>query len=195
MFRCLYLFCNILIKAYCTIIGRLKLSLWQVEYESHLSIRGRIIVYKYPGSLIKIGRNCTFNSLSRFNFRGINHPCILQTGKNGHVIIGDYCGFSGVSIVSSCKVEIGDYVICGANVIIGDRNDHEDVYSQFQPAPVVIGNHVWLGMNVVVMKGVKIGDNTIIGANSIVTKDIPANVIAAGNPCKVVKNVESISNY
>lgn len=54
-------------------------------------------------------------------------------------------------------------------------------------APISIGNHVWIGMNVVVMRGVTIGDNTIIGANSVVTKNIPSNVIAAGNPIKVIK--------
>ena len=167
----------------------MKLWLWNIDFGHRLSIRGRILIYKYPKSVIKIGNRCTFNSLSRFNFRGINHPCILQTSRNGNIIIGNDCGFSGVSIVSSIKVEIGNHVICGANVMIGDRNDHENLYPQFSPEPIKIGNNVWIGMNAVIMKGVTIGDNTIIGANSIVTKDIPANVIAAGNPCNVIRNV------
>lgn len=84
-------------------------------------------------------------------------------------------------------MELGDNVMCGTNVIIGDRNDHEDKYPQWQPQPVKIGKNVWIGMNSVVMRGVTIGNNVIIGANSIVTKDIAENAIAAGNPCKVIK--------
>jgi galactoside O-acetyltransferase len=71
--------------------------------------------------------------------------------------------------------------------MIGDRNDHESRFPEWQPIPITIGNNVWIGMNSVIMRGVTIGENSIIGANSVVTKDIPANVIAAGNPCKVIK--------
>ncbi len=187
LIRLLYLQKNKLLELYYTFWGKLKLKLWHVDYGKKLSVRGSIIIYKHTCSIIRIGENCTFNSMSGFNFRGINHPCILQASKGGKIIIGNYCGFSGVSIVSSCRVEIGDNLFCGANVTIGDRDDHEDIYPQFKPAPVKIGNHVWIGMNAVIMKGVTIGDNAIIGANSIVTKDIPANVIAAGNPCKIIK--------
>ena len=55
--------------------------------------------------------------------------------------------------------------------------------------PITVGNNVWFGGNVIVLPGVTIGDNTIIGAGSVVTKDIPANVIAVGNPCKVIKSI------
>ena len=102
-------------------------------------------------------------------------------------MIGDRFGASGVSIVSSIGVTIGDDVMCGANVIIGDRNDHEDLYPEWQPKAIFIGNRVWLGMNSIVMRGVTIGDDSVIGAGSIVTHDIPAGVIAAGNPCKVIR--------
>ena len=55
--------------------------------------------------------------------------------------------------------------------------------------PIVVGNDVWIGGNVCVMPGVTIGDNTIIGAGSVVTKDIPSNVVAVGNPCKIIKEI------
>jgi len=58
------------------------------------------------------------------------------------------------------------------------------------PKDVNIGDNVWLGINVIVLKGVTIGEHTIIGANSVVTRDIPANVIAAGNPCKILSNLK-----
>ncbi|WP_068268453.1 sugar O-acetyltransferase [Caviibacter abscessus] len=57
--------------------------------------------------------------------------------------------------------------------------------------PITVGNNVWIGGNVVVLPGVSIGDNTVIGAGSVVTRDIPSNVVAVGNPCKVIKTVKS----
>lgn len=174
-------------KFTCTLFAKIKMRIWGVKYGKGFQSRGNMLIYKCPGSNIEIGDNCVFNNKSRYNFRGINHPSILQTGTGGGIKIGNRCGFSGVSIVSSISVELGDYVMCGTNVIIGDRNDHEDRYPQWQPKPVRIGNNVWIGMNSVVMRGVTIGNNVIIGANSIVTKDIPDNAIAAGNPCKVIK--------
>ena len=164
--------------------------LWGIKFGKKCSFRGKSVFYRAPGSDIIIGKKCRFNSNSRFNFRGINHPCILQTISGGHIEIGDNCGFSGVSIISGCSVVIGNHVLCGANVTIGDRNNHENVFGGFAPMPVTIGNNVWVGMNSVVMRGVTIGENTIIGANSIVTKSIPANVIAVGSPCKVIKERE-----
>ena len=111
----------------------------------------------------------------------------MQAVKGGKIDIGNNCGFSGVSIVSNVGVSLGDHVLVGANTIIGDRNDHENLFPEWQPKPVNIGNNVWIGMNCVIMRGVTVGDNVIIGANSVVTKDIPANVIAVGSPCKVIK--------
>ena len=89
---------------------------------------------------------------------------------------------SGTIVSAAESIEIGSNVFCGANVTITDTDWHD-----YKTAPVKIGSNVWLGMNVVVLKGVTIGDSTIIGANSVVTKNIPENVIAAGQPAKIVK--------
>ena len=85
---------------------------------------------------------------------------------------------------------IGNHVLIGANCQIGDRDGHSNIYKS-SPKPIIIENDVWLGMNVTVLKGVTIGEHSIIGANSVVTKDIPANSIAAGNPCKVIRKIEN----
>jgi acetyltransferase-like isoleucine patch superfamily enzyme len=173
------------------------MRLWGIQFGKGCRFGGNMIFYRAPGSTIKMGKDCRFNSNSRFNFRGINHKCILQTIPGGNITIGNNCGFSGVSIISGCSVTIGNNVLCGANVIIGDRNNHENIFKEFKPEPVTIGDNVWVGMNSVIMKGVTIGENSIIGANSVVTKSIPANVIAAGSPCKVIKERvgnESISS-
>lgn len=177
-----------IVKHYSTWKMRIKMVLWGVKYGKNVNCTGPIIFYRAAGSSIIIGNNCSFNSDNHSNFRGINHRCIIHTGMKEAVIkIGNNCGFSGVSIVASVGVTIGEHVLCGTNVMIGDRNDHENLYKDYPPAPVVIGNNVWIGMNSVIMRGVHIGDNVIIGANSVVTKDIPANTVAAGIPCKVIK--------
>ena len=175
---------------FCTIVSIIKMEIWQIKYGKNIHFIGKTIFYKEPNSDIIIGDKCYFNSSSSYNFRGINHCCILQTGKSkAKLIIGNKCGFSGVSITCDKLIQIGDNVIIGANSKISDRNGHEDRY-YYPPRGVKIGNHVWIGMDVTILPGVEIGDNSIIGAGSIVTKDIPANVVAVGNPCKVIKELK-----
>ena len=181
----------LLLRKHSTFIAKLKLLLWGVSYGNRIRVIGKLIIYRTPKSTIQIGNHCTFNSSSKYNFRGINHPCILQTGNSeAKIIIGNHVGMSGVSIVSNNSVTIGNHVLIGANCQIGDRDGHSNRY-QSSPTPITIEDYVWLGMNVTVLKGVTIGENTIIGANSVVTKDIPANCIAVGNPCKVIKEINT----
>lgn len=184
----LYHIRNIFIVFTFTFWCRIKLKLWGVNIGRRSRFGGNIIVYRDVNSKITIGDDCRFNSNSHFNFRGINHVSIIQSVGGGNITIGDRFGGSGVSIVSSLNVTIGNDVMCGTNVIIGDRNDHEGRYPEWLPKPVKIGNNVWIGMNSIVMRGVTIGNNVVIGAGSIVTKDIPSNVVAAGTPCKIIKS-------
>ena len=178
-------------KKYYTFLAKIKFILWGISYEGKLRVIGKLIVYRAPKSIIQIGNHCTFNSSSKYNFRGINHPCIIQTGSSkAKIAIGNHVGMSGVSIVSNNSVSIGNHVLIGANSTIGDRDGHSNRYAS-TTKPIEIQDYVWLGMNVTVLKGVTIGEHSIIGANSVVTKDIPANCIAAGNPCKVIKLLES----
>ena len=178
------------LKIVSTLIAQIKFRLWGITFGKKLHVIGRIIVFRNPESIIRIGNHCVFNSSSKLNFRGINHPCILQTGtKDAKIIIGNHVEMSGCSIVCNDSVMIGNNVLFGANCQIGDRDGHQDRYAS-KPAPIIIEDGVWLGMNVTVLKGVTIGKNTIIGANSLVTKDIPANCIAVGSPCKVIKQRE-----
>jgi acetyltransferase-like isoleucine patch superfamily enzyme len=121
---------------------------------------------------------------------GINHPCIISTLKEGaRIEIGANCGFSGTVISSAVTIVIGDNVRCGANTIITDTDWHTDDPRTGPDAPVLIGKDVWLGINVSVLKGVTIGERTLVAAGSIVTKSLPAGVIAAGQPAKVLRDV------
>ena len=144
---------------------------------------------RFPFSEIKIGKRCTFRSDQTSNLIGVNRKCILSThAKEARIQIGEHCGFSGVTIGAAKEIRIGNNVLCGANSVITDFDWHLDV-AKTEPAPVIIHDNVWIGLNCVVLKGVEIGANSIIGANSLVVRDIPANVIAGGNPCKVLKHL------
>lgn len=180
-------FHHTLYAMYSQIACKMILNAKGIKYKKGIRFRGRILISRHQNSKIHIGQNCTFNSSSYFNYRGLNHRCILQTGtEDAQIIIGDNCGFSGVSIVADIGVIIGNNTKIGANTRIGDRDGHPEIYAS-QPQRIIIEDNVWIGMNVTIMKGVTIGKNSIIGAGAIVTKDIPANVIAAGIPCKVIK--------
>jgi acetyltransferase-like isoleucine patch superfamily enzyme len=140
--------------------------------------------------VIRIGKNNCFRSAHTSNLIGVNRPCIISAlSANARILIGDNCGFSGTVIGCFSSIIIGDHVKCGANTLITDGDWHPEDPRSSAPKPIVIGDNVWLGVNVTVMKGVIIGANSLIGAGSIVTRDIPPNVIAAGNPCKVIRSI------
>jgi len=130
-----------------------------------------------------------FRSDHTSNLIGVNHKCILSTHFEESIIrIGDNCGFSGVTIGAAKEIRNGNNVLCGANSVITDFDWHLDI-SNTHPDPVIIHNNVWIGLNTVILKGVEIGENSIIGANSLAVGKIPANVIAGGSPCKVIKEI------
>lgn len=115
-----------------------------------------------------------------------------EFGKNITIEDHVYINF-GCVILDCAEVKIGANTLLGPNIGIYPVNHSIDVEERIQGGccgkPVHIGKNVWLGGDVKILAGVTIGDNTIIGAGSIVTKSIPSNVIAVGNPCKVVRQI------
>ena len=101
-----------------------------------------------------------------------------------------------LTILDVCKVTIGNNVLIGPHVMISTATHPLDpIERQHQEygANVSIGNNVWIGGNVSILPGVTIGDNCVIGAGSVVTRDIPINSVAVGNPCRVTKTLETQS--
>ncbi len=165
--------------------------LFGVHIKKSCTFIGMTRFVRKPNTFIQIGVNCEFLSKQSSNLIGINHKCIISTLiDNAKIDIGNFCGFSGTVIAAAKSIKLGNFVRCGANTIITDSDWHFNDPRVGPPKEIVIKDNVWLGVNVVVLKGVTIGENTIIGANSIVTKNIPANTIAAGNPCKVIKRLD-----
>ena len=99
-------------------------------------------------------------------------------------------GFFNSNIKIRCheRIEIGENVAISHDVTIMDSDAHEGLWEGYEKTkPIKIGNHVWIGTRVTILKGVTIGDNAIIAAGSVVTKDVPNNTIVAGVPAKVIK--------
>ncbi|MBU2510261.1 acyltransferase [bacterium] len=113
---------------------------------------------------------------------------------NGNISIGDYCLVSpGVRITSATSITIGNNCMIANGVYISDADWH-GIYDRLQTvgesAPVVLKDNVWIGDSAIICKGVTIGENSIVGAGSVVARDIPDNCIAVGNPAKVVKDLD-----
>ncbi|NCB43714.1 MAG: acyltransferase, partial [Clostridia bacterium] len=100
------------------------------------------------------------------------------------------CGFSGTTIRCASLIKLGENVRCGSNTLIYDTDGHSDDPRSGPDAPVTIGDNVWLGGNVTVLKGVNIGEGTLVGYGSLVTRSLPARVVAAGVPARVIRTLE-----
>ena len=122
----------------------------------------------------------------------IEQPFFCDYGYNIEIGKNFYSNHNLV-ILDGNKVTFGDNVFIGPNCgfyTAGHPLDAETRNKGLEYAkPIKVGNNVWFGGNVVVLPGVKIGDNVVIGAGSVVTKDIQSNVVAVGNPCKVIKEI------
>ena len=132
-------------------------------------------------------------------FAEIGEDCYIEpplhanwAGRFVHFGKGIYANFN-LTLVDDTHIYIGDYTMLGPNVVIATAG--HPILPELRPQayqynmPVHIGKNCWLGAGVIVLPGVTIGDNTVIGAGSVVTKDIPANVVAVGNPCRVLREI------
>lgn len=122
----------------------------------------------------------------------INQPFYCDYGYNIEIGENFFANYNLI-ILDVAKVTIGDNVQVATSVSIltaGHPVHYQSRNSGYEYGiEIKIGNNVWIGSNAVVNPGVEIGDNSVIGSGSIVTKNIPANVIAAGNPCKVIRTI------
>jgi acetyltransferase-like isoleucine patch superfamily enzyme len=166
-----------------------------VRLQQGCTFYGRPVLTRTPMSCITIGSNCAFRSDCTSNLVGVNRRCILATMREGaEIVIGEGSRFSGTVIAAAEQILVGKGVLCGANVLITDFDwhpvePHLRHNGQALSKRVIIGDNVWLGVNSIVLRGVKIGKNSVVAANSLVTHNVPANVIAGGNPCMVLKRL------
>lgn len=181
-----------------TVLNRISARWWGIQLGNKTKFYGKTHFVRVPRSVIRIGESCRFRSTLKSNLIGLNHPCLISTqGYGAKILIGNKCGFSGTAIAARELIEIGDNTLCGANVTITDFDWHQ-VNPKLRQSnkdgaigiPIRIGQNVWIGMNSIVLKGVKIGDNSVIAAGSVVTHSIPCNSLAAGVPAKVIERLD-----
>ncbi|MGV8995995.1 MAG: acyltransferase [Parvibaculaceae bacterium] len=148
------------------------------------------------GGNIRVGQHAHIHA-ARGN---LTRLCTWTTdGREGRITIGDHVLISpGTHIVASENISIGNNTMFASGCYISDSDWH-DTYDRTKELdkhrPIIIGENVWLGVRVIVGKGVTIGDNTIVGAGSVVTKDLPPNCIAAGNPARVVRELDPSRDF
>jgi acetyltransferase-like isoleucine patch superfamily enzyme len=133
--------------------------------------------------------------------------CSFAIGENGCCKVGDFTLLNGALLMADERIEIGSHCLISWNVGIADSDFHPLEPAQrridaqavapffkdrpprpkLRTAPVIISDNVWIGMNAIILKGVTIGENSVVAAGSVVTKSVPPNTVVAGNPAEAVK--------
>lgn len=191
---------NIIIPIFYYLIMIARKINWLI-YRNQVTLKGKaylnfgaLIIGMHKKDQIVLGKNIDL------------YGC-LSVGKKGKIIIGDYTGMGRRAVIQALdKVEIGRFGYIAPDVLIFDSNHHsiyardrmidalgaeKGIYARnVATKPIKIGNHVWIGRRAMILKGVTIGDRSIVGANAVVTHDVPSDVVVAGNPAKIVKHID-----
>lgn len=187
-------------KAWWLAHSHLRLAKQGVKIGEKASFHGVPIIFRHEGSTITIGDRVGVCSDPRHTALGVARPVILRTLRHGASIsIGSDTGLSGTTICSAVSVRIGERCLVGADVMITDTDFHQISPSGRRYAseknaraqPVSIGDDVFVGARTIILPGVTIGEGSVVGAGSVVTRDIPAFSICAGNPARIVRAIDA----
>jgi acetyltransferase-like isoleucine patch superfamily enzyme len=170
-----------------------------IPWKSKYRFYGIPIIQKHRGSRMSFGVGLQLRSSARSNPLGPNHPVILCTWQGGaRLEVGSNFSMTGGTLCAATSIVIGNNVLVGANSTIADTDFHPLSYekrvadpSAGKTAPIIIEDNVFIGMNSLILKGVTLGEGCVIGAGSVVTKNIPSKVVCAGNPVQVIRSLSS----
>jgi acetyltransferase-like isoleucine patch superfamily enzyme len=184
-----------------------KFAVWCVEFVARRRLLALDGVRVAPTAKIM----CRKVTLGRANKLHIGDGSIIEGSlafqrEGAEIIIGKHSFIGSSLIACATRIEVGDNVLISWGCCIVDNNSHaidwekrkDDVkdwyvgnknWSHVDTQPVKINDKCWLGFNVTVLKGVQIGEGAVVGAGSVVTKDVPAWTIVAGNPAKVIREI------
>ena len=188
--------------------NRLKFRVIGVEFGRNLKVYNKLYLTKFPNSLLSIGDNFVFSSGGCINplCRNLLGAIFLEPGSE--IMIGNNSGVSSACLWAKKKIVIGNGVNVGGDCIIMDSDAHSldwriraglvkdesgrivsDTNSA-KSSPIIIEDTVLIGTRCIILKGVTIGARSIIAAGSVVTKSIPADCVAGGNPCRVIRKID-----
>lgn len=175
----------------------LRLDMYGVKHGRNCVVHGKLYIKLFPTANVTIGDNLYFSSGWAVNALCTNKRGILYATQNATITIGDNVGMSSTVLWAHESITIGNHVKIGGNCILMDTDAHNMDYvirrGQYTDwgisSPIVIEDDVFIGANCIVLKGVTVGARSIIAAGSVVTKSIPADCLAAGNPAKVIRSL------
>lgn len=185
-----------------TPLNKMKCKLNHVKYGKNFRSKGLIYIYRhYESAKIIIGDNVTINSAAWANPIGCGNRTYFQVNENAILTIGNNCGMSNVAISCEKEITIEDNVTIGSGCHIYDTDFHPLEYSErvkgyykgcpTKRKPIRICEGAFLGAGCFVLKGVTIGKHSIVGAGSVVSKDIPAGEVWAGNPARKIRSFQT----
>lgn len=181
-----------------SILNRLLFKRFGVEVLGDTKgFEGILTIRSSKRNSITIGKNVQIRSGKAYNIIGGDTRLILRTIDDGQIRIGNGVGISNSAVVSANSITIEDDVFIGGSCAIYDTDFHSSEYDQrinqgdknIKSAPVIIKKGAFIGSRCIILKGVTVGEESIIGAGSVVTKDIPDGEIWAGNPARFIKHL------
>ena len=196
MIQKIYIFMKSIRMFYEKMINKIMFAYFGVKIEGQPGkIEGIVTVRSQPKGTITIGKGIQLRAGKKYNMIGGDTRLILRTYRGGSIRIGQNVGISNSALVSMNHIEIEDNVMIGGSCKIWDTDFHSlnsnermDEYdTHINSAPIHIKKGAFIGANTIILKGVTIGEKSIIGAGSVVTKDIPDGQIWAGNPARYIK--------
>ncbi len=184
-------------RRYSHLFTTLKFKANDVSFSTFRTIGIPYVMVAHNG-ICKIGRNLTMNNSMVGNPIGCMTPCTIFVDSNAELYIGNDVGISQTTLVSHCRITIGNRVKIGGGTCIYTTDFHSlnanvrcgknDLVNKICK-PVIIEDDVFIGAFSIILKGVTIGARSIVGAASVVTKSVPPNQLWAGNPARFIRNL------
>jgi acetyltransferase-like isoleucine patch superfamily enzyme len=159
-----------------------------------VSVQGKVVITGKPPRVVNLGAIALGYKVK---FRAPSHKIRLKANPNATISIGDRTFLNdGVVVNASVGISIGKHCLIGDGVEMFDTDFHQiEEGAEVTTAPIKIGDNVWIGREALILPGVEIGDHSVVGARSVVTKSIPARVVAAGVPAKPIRSIAASDSF